>query len=232
MAKSPFPQFGSETYQKIFTAAYQGLTTNLLLLAFSLPLVVGFTVIRDPLSSWPFLFVLGLPCGPAVAGAFGAFRRSRDEDAVRPLRQFLAGWRATWWRAFLVWGTASVALVIVIVDVAVVRSTPFGALLTPALLVLGVLALVLAFYLLVGVAEFPAVRLRDILKWSFFLAVRQWYFALFAVLMLFCIVVAFVFQPVIGIFVTPSFLLFLVWANTRRGFERLLEATGATAQAN
>ncbi|RFA11827.1 hypothetical protein B7R22_17590 [Subtercola boreus] len=223
--------FGTETYERIFRSAYQGLVTNLLLLVFGLPLVVGFTVIEHPLVSWPFLLALSLPCAPAVAAAFASFSESRREDEVRPVRQFVAGLRHVWLRALLVWAVAVVAIVVIGVDATVLQATSAGSLLAPALIILSGLVVVLTFNILVGVGEFSDVRLSNLLKWSFLLAVRQWYFGLITVAMLGCISVAFIFQPVVGILVTPAFLFFVIWANTRQAFDRLLDPRSATVPA-
>ncbi|MEV1204744.1 hypothetical protein, partial [Microbispora rosea] len=90
-----------ETYERLFSTVYVGLMTNVLLAVACAPLLAALAIVRDPLASWPFFAVLSLPCGPALAGAFGCFA-GLTEGSTDVLRAFWCAYRRAAWPALLV----------------------------------------------------------------------------------------------------------------------------------
>ncbi|GII77038.1 hypothetical protein Sru01_20200 [Sphaerisporangium rufum] len=209
-----------ETYELLFATVYAGLMTNVLLALTCAPLLAALAIVGD--ASWPFLAVLSLPCGPALAGAFGGFAALGDGSAD-VARSFWRGYRRAAPRALLLWSGGAAAVGVLAVDVAAVAPTAWGPALVPFFLVMSALVVTVVFALLVlvaGAAE--PVRLRPLILPCLYLVVRRWYLPAFGLAVLGLAVAAVLLKPVAGIFLTASPLLYVAWATTRFALAPLL----------
>lgn len=201
------------TYATVFSVTYLGLMTNLLLLAFCLPLV-ALLVLTDPASSWPLLAVAAPLCAPALTAAFTVFREhGRGETQV--VRGFVRAWRATARRALAVGAVVTAGLVVVLVDVRFFAPLQAGVVVVPLLAVLTVLLVVGGLVSLTAVAEAPVLRLRTIAKTALYLSVRRWWLSLVTLAVLALQVVLFTAMPAFAIGLTAAPVLYLAWANAR-----------------
>jgi hypothetical protein len=99
----------------------------------------------------------------------------------------------------------------------------------PVLLVLAVLVAMTALISLIALAEEPAARLRDIARAALVLGVRRWYLSAVSALVLLGQAWVFTSMPVIGMGVTASAALYLVWANSRFTLRPVLDLEEAVA---
>jgi hypothetical protein len=141
-----------ETYEKVFDTVYVGLVTNVLLAIACAPLLVALAVVRDPLTSWPFLVVVSVVCAPALTGAFACFA-ALGEGSTAVLRAFWGTYRRTAGRALLVWAAGAAAVTVLAVDALVVARTAWGPALVPFFVVAAALVAAVALALLVLLAE-------------------------------------------------------------------------------
>lgn len=216
-----------ETYSAVFEGIYVALMANLLLVLGCLPLVVG-VIVTDPVRSWPLLALVAPLCAPGLAGVFAVLasfgelgKRSRVHISV--LGTFGRVWRAAWWRAAALGALTSGALVVLGVDMRWAWGRPVGALVIPVLAVLMVLVVSTAMLALVVIVERPAVRLRDALRASLYLAVRRWYLTAASLMVLALLVTLLASRPAIALGLAASPLLYLVWANSRFSLRAALD---------
>jgi hypothetical protein len=78
-------------------------------------------------------------------------------------------------------------------------------------------------------AERPAVRLRDALRASLYLAVRRWYLTALSLVVLVLLVQVVATRPAIGLGLVASPLLYVVWANSRFSLRPALDPAQSTA---
>ncbi|RYV52105.1 DUF624 domain-containing protein [Pengzhenrongella frigida] len=219
-----------ETFNQVFSTAYMVLMTNLLLVVACLPFVVGL-VVTDPARSWPLLAVVAPLCTPAFAAAFAVFAAFSADGTTAVVRTFVAAWRSLFRRATAIGALATGSLVVLGVDGRLVWSNRWGAVAIPVLVSLAVLVLSTATLALVGVAERPGARLRDLTRASLFLAVRRWYLtvvSLFALVLLVMLVAA---RPAVGLGLAAAPLLYVVWANSRYALRPALDPGDAPVRA-
>ncbi|MEU7913908.1 hypothetical protein [Microbispora bryophytorum] len=204
-----------ETYEKLFSTVYVGLMINVLLAVTCAPLLAALAIVKDPLASWPFFAVLSLPCGPALAGAFGCFA-GLVEGSTDVLRAFWCSYRRAARQAFLLWAGGTAAVSVLVVDVAAVAPTGWGPALVPFFLTVSalVVTVVLAFLVLLAEASGP-VRLRPLVLPCLYLVVRRWYLSVLDIAVLGLAVSVVLLKPVAGVFLACSPLLYVVWATTR-----------------
>ncbi|HZM76070.1 MAG TPA: hypothetical protein VFC19_10105 [Candidatus Limnocylindrales bacterium] len=218
-----------ETYSAIFHLVYLALATNALLLIGCAPLILGL-VVTDPTRSWPLLALVAPLCAPAVVAAFavlGGGARSGRAGGARSgklpdlgdrggvVRKFGRVWRASWRRAMSLGAMATTALVVLGVDIAWAFGQPIGAVMIPVLVMLMVLVVATGLLALVTLAERPTARLRDVLRYSAYLAVRRWYLTAVSLLVLGLLGALFASRPALAIGLAASPLLYVVWANSR-----------------
>lgn len=204
-----------ETYEKLFSTVYVGLMTNVLLAVTCAPLLAALAIVRDPLASWPFFAVLSLPCGPALAGAFGCFA-GLVEGSTDVLRAFRCSYRRAARRALLLWAGGAAAVSVLIVDMAAVAPTRWGPALVPFFLTVSALVVTVVLALLVLAAEQPGpVRLRPLLLPCLYLVVRRWYLSALSLAVLGLAVAVVLLKPMAGVFLACSPLLYVAWATTR-----------------
>ena len=77
-------------------------------------------------------------------------------------------------------------------------------------------------------AERPAVRLRDALRASLYLAVRRWYLTALSLVVLVLLVQVVATRPAIGLGLVASPLLYVVWANSRFSLRPALDPAQST----
>jgi uncharacterized membrane protein YesL len=215
-----------ETFTAITGMIYAALLSNLLLVVGCAPLVVGLLV-TDPARSWPLLALVTPLCGPALVGVFAVMAGSgRTSGPVAVLRTFASAWRASFRRAFALGALATMAVVVLSVDIAWAWGRTIGAAAIPVLVTLIVLAVATALHTLVVLAERPRVRLRDAARASVYLAVRRWYFTGVSLVVLVLLVQVVAEKPALGLGILATPLLYVVWAGSRYALRPALAIPG------
>ena len=215
---------------EVFMAAtgmiYAALLSNLLLVVGCAPLVVGLLV-TDPARSWPLLALVTPLCGPALVGVFAVMAASgRTSGPIAVLRTFASAWRASFRRAFALGALATMAVVVLSVDIAWAWGRTIGAAAIPVLATLIVLAIATALHTLVVLAERPTARLRDAARASVYLAVRRWYFTGVSLVVLVLLVQVVAQKPALGLGILATPLLYVVWAGSRYSLRPALALPG------
>lgn len=200
-----------ETYAAAFHMVYLGLVTNALLLLGCAPLVVGL-IVTDPFRSWPLLALVAPLCTPAVVAAFAVLGSVGRGGVVR---EFGRVWVSSWRRATALGAMAIAALVVLGVDMRWAWGRPIGAVMIPVLAMLMVLLIATTLLALVALAERPTARMRDVLRYSVYLAVRRWYLTAVSLLVLVLLAALFASRPALAVGLAASPLLYVVWANSR-----------------
>jgi len=221
------PRISHGMYSTIFGVAYLGLVLNLFIALACLPLIV-LLFTTDPVYSWPLLALAAPLCAPALTAAFSAFR-AHHEKGEGPVQAFVDGWRATWRRALGLGAVATVAVVVVLVDVRFFSDSAFAVVTVPLLGVLCVIVAAMSIVALVAIAEAPRARLRDILNASIYLSVRRWYLSVVSLIALATQVMVFTSLPAVALGLTAAPALYLAWANARYTLRPVLETTEAVA---
>lgn len=216
-------------YETVFSAVYLGLMTNLALLVACLPLVV-LLVTTDPARSWPMLAVAAPLCGPAVAGAFTAFREHQAGGAG-VLRAFATGWRTCFRRSLTLAALVTAVLVVLAVDVRALAPSSVGVAAVPALAVLAVVTVATGVVAMVAITEAPEARLRDVLRASAVLMLRRWYLTGASLVALGVQAVFFTSSPALAIGLTAAPLWYVAWANGRYTLRPALAETPGVVTA-
>jgi uncharacterized membrane protein YesL len=216
------PLVSHDTYNQVFATVYVALMTNLLLVVACLPFVVGL-VATDPTRSWPLLALVTPPCAAALAAAFAVFARFSAEGSTAVVRTFATAWRASLRRALSIGALATAGLIVLGVDARVVWPNRLGALAIPVIATLAVLVVATATLALVGVAERPGARVRDLLGAALYLAVRRWYLTVVSLLVLGLLVALVAARPALGLGLAAAPLLYVVWANSRYALRPALD---------
>ncbi|NDL60608.1 hypothetical protein [Phytoactinopolyspora mesophila] len=211
------------TYENIFGTVYVGLMTNLLLAVACSPLIAALAIVRNPLASWPFFLVLSCLCAPALAGAFGCFAALQAGGTV-VLRPFWSAYRAAARRALIVWAAGAVVVGVLVLDGIIVARTAWGGALVPFFVTTSVLVVAVVVGVVVLTVERRRSGLRELLRPCVYLLARRWYLVVMNVVVLGLAVAIVLAKPAIGIFVTSSPLLYVVWANTRFALSPILSA--------
>lgn len=203
------------TYEKVFGTVYVGLMVNVLLAVVCSPVLFAMAVVDDLVASWPFFLVLSVICAPALAGAFGCFRRVGESGGTRVLRPFWTTYRDTARRVLAVWAGGSVLIGMLVLDALLLAPTAWGAALVPFFATSSAFVVTVVVGVVVLAVDCPELRLRDAVRASMYLMARRWYLAVVNVAVLGLAVLAVLREPVLGMLVTCSPLLYVVWANTR-----------------
>jgi len=211
---------------EVFTAVtgmvYAALLSNLLLVIGCAPLVVG-VLVTDPARSWPLLALVAPLCGPALVGVFAVMTAFGGSGRGGVLRTFGSAWRESFRRATAVCALATLALVVLGVDIAWAWGRSIGAVAIPVLAVLMVLVVATTILTLVVLAERPTVRLRDALRASLYLGVRRWYLTGVSLVVLVLLVQVVAQKPALGLGLVATPLLYLVWAGSRYSLRPALD---------
>ncbi|HEY7222497.1 MAG TPA: hypothetical protein VH561_02610 [Micromonosporaceae bacterium] len=219
-----------ELYTTIFHSVYVGLVANVLLVVGCSPLVVCL-VATDPARSWPLLALVTPVCAPALVGVFAVFAAFTHGGSTAVLRTFGHAWLAAWRRTVVVAALAVAALEVLGVDMAWAWGRSVGAVAIPVLAMLMVLVVATGVLAMVVLAERPAVRLRDLVRASLYLAVRRWYLTAASLLVLLLLVQVVAARPGIGLGIVASPLLYVVWANSRFALRPALDSQPSTAHS-
>ncbi len=148
---------------------------------------------------------------PGLCAAFAVF-------AAHPgpvIGTFVRAWRSCFRRATALGTLATVALVVLGVDVRVASGRTAGAILIPVLAVLILLAVVATMLGLVALASRPEARVRDVLRTGIYFGVRRWYLTLPSLGVLALFEALFAAKPALALALAASPLLYVVWANSR-----------------
>lgn len=201
-------------FLKISHVLYVGLATNVLLVAFSLPLlgVVGLTNPAQGLLPLAGALILAVPGLPA---AFEVFRQYSDEGSVTVVRTFVGSWWHNLRRSLTVGGLAVGAILVLVIDVLWAWGRQIGAVTIPFFVIAATLAAAVALGTLVGLVERPELSLRALARAALFLMVRRWYLTALSFVGLAALFAIFVEQPALGLGVATAPLLYVVWTNTR-----------------
>lgn len=216
---------GFETFGSVFGFVYTFLAVNFLLAAANAPLLLGLALVADPVAAWPFFLLLSITVAPSLTAAFAAFQSLKEAEgpSVRPVAAFLLGYRLSFRRAAPAGLAAVAAASFLGVDLAIVQVMPAAAVLMPLIAVALTAVVCVAVTFLAGMVLLPRARTRAILKASLYLAVQRWYLSLAALVLLGIIGAAVLVQPVIGVALAPSPLLFVVWSNAAFAFQAALQ---------
>ncbi|MEV5500849.1 hypothetical protein AB0M50_36180 [Nonomuraea fuscirosea] len=209
------------TYERIFDTVYAGLVTNVLLAVACLPLLAALAIVRDPLASWPFFALLSLPCGPALAGAFGCFD-ALGSGSTGMARAFWSSYRRAAPRALAVWAAGAAAVGVLAVDAVAVAGTAWGPALVPFFCTAAALVMSLTFALLTLAAD-PGTRLRSLLRPCLFLVARRWYLSAATLVVLALALLVVLAKPALGVLLLAAPLLYAAWATTRYVLTPILE---------
>ncbi|HLS93060.1 MAG TPA: ferredoxin-NADPH reductase [Microbacterium sp.] len=212
-------------YDTLFRAAHLILVTNALVAFASAPLI-ALLVTTDPSLSWPLIAAAAALAAPAVTAAFGAFRAHREGErsVVRP---FLRTLRSTGVRALAVGAAAAGIVTVAAVDVVVLMPTPAGALVAPVLVVVAVLGAATGAVALAALAEAQGTRFRRLVATSAVVAVRRWPFTLASLAACVAQAGVFVAAPALGVGLTASACLYVVWAGSRHSLAGLVQPVAA-----
>jgi len=216
---------GFETFGMIFGFIYAFLAVNVLLAAANAPLLLGLSLVADPVAAWPFFLVLSVTVAPSLAAAFSAFQSLKEAEgpAVRPVAAFLLGYRHSFRRAAPAGLAAVAGIGFLGVDLAIVQVMRAAAVLVPLIALVLIAVVCVAVTVLAGIVLLPQASTRAILKASLYLAVRRWYLSLAALVLLGIIAAAVLVQPVIGVALAPAPLLFVLWSNASFAFQAALQ---------
>jgi uncharacterized membrane protein YesL len=211
-----------EVFTAITGMIYAALLGNLLLVIGCAPLVVGLLV-TDPAKSWPLLALVAPLCGPALVGVFAVMTAFGGSERGGVLATFGSAWRAAFRRATAVCALATLALVVLGVDIAWAWGRSIGAVAIPVLAMLMVLVVATTILTLVVLAERPTARLRDALRASLYLSVRRWYFTGASLVVLVLLVQVVAQKPALGLGLVATPLLYVVWAGSRYSLRPALD---------
>ena len=203
-----------ETLAAVFDMVYVALMTNMMLVIGCAPLVVGLLV-TDPTRSWPLLALAAPLCTPGLCATFAVLSGYSTQRSTTVIATFGRSWRASWRQATVLGALASAALVVFGVDIRAAWGRPVGALAIPVLAVLSLLTVATLLLALVVVAERPAVRLREVLRASLYLAVRHWYLTAASLAVLAVLEMLLTTRPAVALGLAAAPLLYVVWANSR-----------------
>ena len=201
------------TFTMITGVVYLALITNVLLVIACLPLVL-LLITTDPVRSWPLLALAAPFCAPGVSAAFATFREF-GRGGTTPARAFLAGWLATWRRAFLLGAAATAVVVVLIVDLRFFADSSLSVVVVPVLAVLTVLVSAVTLVSLVAISDVPGARFLDVIRASLYLSVRRWYLTVVSLLVIGTQVALFASMPAIALGLTAAPALYFAWANSR-----------------
>ncbi|HMR50562.1 MAG TPA: DUF624 domain-containing protein [Arachnia sp.] len=216
-----------DTYALVFGVAYLGLMTNVMLTVACLPLLL-LLVLTDPADTWLLLAGLSPLAAPAATAAFTVFRRYSDDGSVDVVRGFWRAWAATARRSLVLGAVAAALLTVLVLDIRVLSTTSYAALLVPPLAVATLLVLGLLPLALTALAEVPGTRLRDLAVISAVLGVRRWYLTLASLVILGSLGAFFILKPALALGLACGPLLYAVWANARYTLKPAIVDEGST----
>ena len=210
--------FNHEKYELVWGTIYVGLATNALVVVACLPLVIMlFTT--NPAASWPMLAILAFLLGPALTGAFAAFRGFSETGSTTAVRTFWKAWARNFQRTATIAALLAALTTIGGINIAFLwNEQALGAALIPLQVILIVLGMVTALMALVGQLDHPQLRLLDLLRLALFVAVRRWYLSLIGLVMLGLLGTVVTELPAIGLGLAIAPLLYVTWGAARNAW--------------
>ncbi len=218
---NPMRRITHETYATVFSVVYLALATNALLLVGCLPLLV-LLLTTDTAVSWPWVALLIPLTTPAISAAFAVFAAYSADSTVGVIRTFGRSWRATFRRSAALGALVTGALVVLGVDARAAWDRPVGTWAVPVLAMLTVLVLATGLLALIALAEAPRARLRDVLRACVYLTVRRWYLTLASLFVVGLLLTLLTAKPALAIGLAAAPLLYVVWANGRYSLRPVL----------
>ncbi len=214
MSASAAVRVGGAVYSTVFGTLLTGLVLNVMMLVSCLPLVV-LLLTTDPVRSWPALALLAPLLAPAAVAAFAVFRQVSDDGAPAPVRAYWSAYRRHARRSLALGALLTGVVVVGVVDVVAAGRMAGGAVALPVVAVVVALAALTGVVALAAVPELPEARLRDLLRASLFLAVRRWYLAGAALVVIAMLAGVVVLKPALGLGLLPAPLLYVAWGAAR-----------------
>ena len=222
VARQPRFAVSFATLESGFSLVYTALMVNVCLVLANLPLVLFFIAVPDRFAYVPMLLLLSLTLAPSITAAFGCFRRMREESGTRPFVIFWRSYRTTFARSSVV-GVATAALIaFLLIDCQLLAAISLAF--VSSLAMLGLVAVAVAVMSLAGFAWSDVARPRAIIRAAFYLAIKRWYFSLLTLVFAGLAVLIITVQPILGMFLAPSPLLFVIWSNAHYSFTKLVES--------
>lgn len=215
-----------DTLGTILDTVFRALVTNLLLVVGNAPFTVVL-VATDLTRTWPLLVLLAPLSFPTLVGVCAVFAAKHDDV----LRTFARAWRGSVRRALGLGVVATALLTVLVVDVRVLFGSTAGAVAIPVLAVAALLVAAATPLAVVALAEAPDARLRDLLFWSAYLALRRWYLTAASLVVLGLLALFVLSRPALGLGVAAAPLLYAVWANGRYSLRPALVPSSAAAPA-
>ncbi|GAB6903532.1 hypothetical protein [Kineosporia succinea] len=199
-----------ETWTGVIGTVWLFLSTNLFVVIAVLPFLLTASTPR----LWPVLAPLWAPAAVAAFARFGG----------REPVSFVHHWRRSLAPALRTGAAASFVLVVLAVDAHLLRNAMPAVI--PLLAVLALLVVITTLHVLVGLAEHPGLRVRDLARAGLYLGLRHWCLTGVSLLVLALLGGAVVLRPALGLGLALAPLLYVVWANCRYSL-RALSGTDA-----
>jgi hypothetical protein len=201
------------SWDLIWSSAHRILMINAAVVLVNLPLLAALAIVDRPWRYPAFFLVLALTLGPSAAGAFAYL-----DDADDGVRQLARTYRRHFRRSVLLWSLSLAMIAVLAGDIAVLRTSPAGAVVVPALAVGALLVLLSATTAQADLVRRPGVPLRVVLWSAVYLSVRRWWITVANVVLLAVAALIVNQAPVLGLATVPGCVLFVVWNNNRAVF--------------
>jgi uncharacterized membrane protein YesL len=210
-----------DAYDKLFGTVYLGIVGNLLVAVACSPVLL--LLIATPVDrSWPLLALVGPLCGPAFCAAFGMFAHFDSDGPSGLTAAYLRTWRRSLRQSLRVGFAACAGIAVLAVDIDVTGRNHLLAVLIPLFVALCALVVATSLLLLVGAAELPTARLRDLVRTAPYLALRRWHLTAMSLVALWLLATVTLSHPVMGAGVAMTPVLYLAWANARATLQPVL----------
>lgn len=219
------------SWDLIWTHVHRVLVVNAGLAITNLPLLAALEYDHRPWHQ-PLPFVLlALGIGPSLAAAFGYFESAGEDDRA-PVRDMARAYRRLFRRALALWVPFALLAGITATDAYLLRHTALGLAVSPALVVLsliaahsGVLAMAQAARSEPAEGAEPGPVTPHTYLAAPYALVRRWPLGLLNVTLLAVTLVLVDKAPMLGLAVLPGATLFVVWRNAAA----MLRVTGRAA---
>lgn len=215
-----------DTLGTLLDTVYRALVVNVLLVVGNLPFTVVL-VATDLTRTWPLLVALSPLSFPTLVGVCAVFA-DRHADV---LRTFGRSWRASLGRSLALGALVTALLTVLVVDVRALFGSTAGAVAIPVLAVAALLVAAACPHAVAVLAQAPDARLRDVLFWSAYLALRRWYLTAASLVVLGLLAAFVLSRPALGLGLAASPLLYAVWANCRHTLRPAFAEPAADAPA-
>ncbi|MDR2974586.1 MAG: hypothetical protein LBV00_07710 [Propionibacteriaceae bacterium] len=211
----------SGAFLNISGLLYIMLATNVMVAVTCLP-VWMLALLVDLRYSWLWVVVTAILLAPALAGAFGVFKRYSVEGSTDAIRTYFRVWASSWKRVWPV-GLAFVGFATILgLDLYAVTLWGFGTLALPITVVLATLALITVLVSWVALFDRPDLTRRAVVKASLYFAVRHPGWSLLSLGVLATVGSIIWVKPAIGLGLLIGPALYIIWGNSRRTLRSIL----------